>query len=90
MGYQVTVFDETREKSPLQIELGASYKLENVPIIWHLSIGAEIFTEGAFNGMDIESADFGLKMNRLKFNYDFLKYHPASNTKTFSLQINLN
>ncbi|MFK5958485.1 MAG: type IX secretion system protein PorQ [Lutibacter sp.] len=90
IGYQVTVFDETREKLPLQIELGASYKLENVPITWHfsvdnlqqwdisvsnpsnsttdidgnvtkeniaffdnavrhLSIGAEIFPEGAFN-----------------------------------------
>ena len=150
MGYQVTVFDETREKLPLQIELGASYKLENVPITWHftidnlqqwdiavsnpsnattdidgnvtneqisflentfrhLSIGAEIFPEGAFNlrlGYNFRRANelqlidkrtfagftagFGLKMNKLKFNYAFSKYHPASNANTFSLQINLN
>tara|TARA_R110001583_G_scaffold93777_1_gene237030 strand:- start:55878 stop:56888 length:1011 start_codon:yes stop_codon:yes gene_type:complete len=37
IGYQVTVFDETREKLPFQIELGASYKLENVPLIWHFT-----------------------------------------------------
>jgi len=150
MGYQVTVFDETREELPLEIDLGASYKLENVPItfhftfdnlqkwdisesnpsnattdidgivtseeisffnnaIRHLSIGAELFPKGAFNirvGYNFRrakelqlidkrtfagfTAGFGLKMNKLKFNYAFSKYHPASNASTFSLQINLN
>ncbi|MBT8317285.1 MAG: type IX secretion system protein PorQ [Lutibacter sp.] len=150
LGYQVTVFDETREKLPLQIEFGASYALENVPIIWHftvdnlqqwnisvnnpsnastdidgniydeeisffensfrhVSIGAELFSEGAFNlrfGYNFRrayelrlidkrtfagfTAGFGLKMNKLKFNYAFSKYHPASNANTFSLQIDLN
>jgi len=150
VGYQVTVFDETREDLPLQIDLGASYKLENVPITWHitfdnlqrwniavsnpsnaiidingnvtkekitffdnairhLSVGAEFFPKGAFNirlGYNFRrskelqlidkrtfsgfTAGFGLKMNKLKFNYAFSKYHPASNVSTFSLQINLN
>jgi len=150
VGYQITVFDETREELPLQIDLGVLYKLENVPINWHftldnlqqwdisesnpsnsvtdidgnvtnehisfldnairhLSIGAEIFPEGAFNlrlGYNFRrakelqlidkrtfsgfTAGFGLKMNKLKFNYAFSKYHPASNASTFSLQINLN
>ncbi|WP_299523738.1 type IX secretion system protein PorQ [uncultured Lutibacter sp.] len=150
IGYQVTVFDETREELPLEIDLGASYKLENVPIIFHftfdnlqkwdisesnpsnsitdingnetteeisflnnimrhLSIGAELFPKGAFNirlGYNFRrakelqlidkrtfagfTAGFGLKMNKLKFNYAFSKYHPASNASTFSLQINLN
>ena len=36
------------------------------------------------------TAGFGLKMNRLKLNYAFSKYHPASNVSTFSLLINLN
>ena len=150
IGYQVTVFDETREKLPLSVELGASYKLENVPIKWHLtldnlqqwnlaqsnpsnattdidgntteenisfsdnairhvSVGAEFFSEGAFNirlGYNFRrskemqlidkrtfagfTAGFGIKMNKLKFNYAFSKYHPASNASTFSLQINLN
>ena len=150
IGYQVTVFDESREKLPLQIDLGASYSLENVPITWHftfdnlqqwnisesnpsnaiididgaitdekisffdntirhLSVGAEFFPKGAFNirlGYNFRrakelqlidkrtfsgfTAGFGLKMNKLKFNYAFSKYHPASNVSTFSLQINLN
>lgn len=150
IGYQITVFDESREKLPFQIDLGASYSLENVPITWHftfdnlqqwdisesnpsnsitdidgvltnekisfidnairhLSVGAEFFPKGAFNmrlGYNFRrakelqlidkrtfsgfTAGFGLKMNKMKFNYAFSKYHPASNVSTFSLQINLN
>ena len=150
VGYQITVFDETREELPLDIALGASYALENVPITWHitfdnlqkwnisesnpsnattdlngtvtdesisffnntirhLAIGAELFPKGAFNirlGYNFRrakelqlidkrtfsgfTAGFGLKMNKFKFNYAFSKYHPASNSSTFSLQINLN
>jgi len=150
IGYQVSTYNEDREKLPLEIALGASYKLENVPITWHFtldnlqkwniaksnpsnastdingvvneekisffdnsirhfSVGAEIFPEGAFNlrlGYNFRrskelmlvdsrtfagfTAGFGLKMNKLKFNYAFSKYHPASNSSTFSLQINLN
>lgn len=89
VGYQITAFDEVKEDLPLQIELGATYKLENVPLTWyftfdnlqqwdisesnpsnattdingivtdekisffdnsmrHLSLGAELFSEGAF------------------------------------------
>ena len=36
------------------------------------------------------SAGFGLKMGRFKLNYAYTKYHPAENTSTFSLLINLN
>ena len=35
VGYQITAYDEIRGNLPLQIRLGASYKLENVPIKWH-------------------------------------------------------
>ncbi|CAA0210606.1 type IX secretion system protein PorQ [Tenacibaculum maritimum] len=35
------------------------------------------------------SFGFGLKMNSLKFNYAYSKFHSASNVSTFSLQINL-
>lgn len=35
------------------------------------------------------SFGFGIKMNRLKFNYAFSKYHSAANNSTFSLQIDL-
>jgi len=150
MGYQVSVYDEEKENLPNQIEFGISYKLENVPITWHLtldnlqkweiaisnpsneivdidgnttkeditffdnafrhlSIGAELFAESAFNlrlGYNFRrskelmlvdertfsgfTAGFGIKMKKMKFNYAFSKYHPASNASTFSLLINLN
>lgn len=38
IGYQITVYDEEREQLPTQVEMGASYKLQNVPITWHLTI----------------------------------------------------
>lgn len=36
------------------------------------------------------TAGFGLKMNKIKLNYSFSKYHPVSNTHTFSLNLYLN
>ncbi len=36
------------------------------------------------------SVGFGVKVKRFKVNYAFAKYHPATNTHTFSLAINLN
>jgi hypothetical protein len=150
IGYQVTVYEEEREQLPTQIDFGASYKLENVPITWfltidnfqkwdisvsnpsnevtdidgnvtkekikffdnairHFSIGTELFSDNAFNirlGYNFRrskelmlvdkrtfsgfTAGFGLRMNKLKLNYAFSKFHPASNASTFSLLINLN
>ena len=40
----------------------------------------------SFSGI---SFGFGIKMNKLKFNYAFSRYHAATNTSTFSLQIDL-
>jgi len=150
LGYQISVFNEDREKLPLQIDFGASYKLENVPLTWyltidnlqkwdiavsnpsnetvdlngnvtkenisflnnairHVSLGAELFPKGVFNlrfGYNFRrakelslvdqrtfsgfTAGFGLKMNKIKLNYAFSKYHLAANSSTFSLLINLN
>ena len=149
VGYQVDAFDEVKEKLPLEIAIGASYKLENVPLQWHLTInnlqqwdisaenpsdsqttidgettnekisfvgnafrhvviGAEFFPDKGFNlrlgynfrrGRELRLTDsrtfagltagFGLKMGRFKFNYAFSKFHPESNTNTFSLNIDL-
>jgi len=149
IGYQISVFDEVRESLPMEIAIGASYKLENVPLQWHITInslqkwnvsvqnpsdsqttiggetsnnkisfinnafrhvivGAEFFPEKSFNlrlgynfrrGRELRltdsrtfaglSAGFGLKMRRVKFNYAFTKFHPVSNTNTFTLNINL-
>ncbi|SFS77885.1 type IX secretion system protein PorQ [Lutibacter maritimus] len=150
LGYQVKVYDEIREKLPLDISFGTSYKLENVPITWHfvidnlqqwdiavsnpsnettsidgeiseekssfldnafrhISVGAELFPDKGFNlrfGYNFRrskelfltdkrtfagfTAGFGIKLNKLKFNYAFSKYHPATNSSTFSLLVNLN
>ncbi|MBI9042514.1 type IX secretion system protein PorQ [Lutibacter sp.] len=150
MGYQIKVYEEIREDLPLEISLGTSYKLENVPITWHFvldnlqnwdiaksnpsnetttidgetseekisvlengirhfSLGAELFPEKGFNlrfGYNFRrskelfltdkrtfagfTAGFGIKLNKLKFNYAFSKYHPAANSSTFSLLVNLN
>ena len=149
VGYQLTAFDEVRESLPLEIAVGASYKVENVPLQWHLTInslqkwnvsvenpsdsqttiggetsndkisfianafrhvvvGAEFFPDKGFNlrlgynfrrGRELRlaesrtfaglSAGFGLKMGRLKLNYAFTKFHPASNSNTFTLNIDL-
>jgi hypothetical protein len=150
LGYQLSVYDSTREKLPFQVDFGASYKLENVPLTWyftidnlqqwklafsnpsnqtqdlngnvtqekisffdnafrHISVGAELFSEGVFNlrfGYNFRrakelkfvdqrsfagfTAGFGIKMNKFKLNYAFSKYHPAANSSTFSLLIDLN
>ncbi len=150
VGYQINAFDETKEKLPLVIEIGASYKLSEIPLKWYLTIdnlqqwdvsaenpsdavssiggdasnekitflnnairhfvvGAEFFPDKKVNlrlGYNFRrarelrltetrtfsgfTAGFGLRLRRnLKFNYAFSKYHPASNSSTFSLQIDL-
>lgn len=149
IGYQITAFDEVKESLPIEIAVGASYKLEDIPLQWHVTInslqkwdvsvqnpsdsqttiggettnekisflnnafrhiviGAEFFPDKGFNvrlGYNIRrgkelrltdsrtfaglSAGFGLKMGRLKLNYAFTKFHPVTNTNTFTLNFNL-
>lgn len=149
IGHQFIAFDEVTEKLPFEILLGASYKLKNVPLKWHITIdnlqqwqlaksnpsntlidingnetkesisfidnafrhvvlGAELFPDKNFNlrvGYNFRkskefsllntrtfaglTAGFGLKMNKIKLNYAFSKYHPVSNTHTFSLNLYL-
>jgi hypothetical protein len=151
IGYQITLFDQDREKLPLAVELGFSYQLEDLPLKWyitaenlqrwkiavsnpsdnetnidgttttkdvsfldtftrHMIIGGELFSDKNFNlrfGYNFRrakelrltesrtfagiSVGFGLKLGRrMKFNYSYAKYHPVSNSSTFSLQFNLN
>ncbi|MEN8186819.1 MAG: type IX secretion system protein PorQ [Bacteroidota bacterium] len=150
VGYQISPYDDLREDLPFEIAVGASYRLEDVPLKWHLSltnlqqweiayanpsnsetdlegntkeedvnffdqairhvvIGGEFFPERKFNirfGYNFRRAaelklteartfagislGFGLKMGRIKFDYAFTKYHPVSNTSTFSLTYNIN
>jgi hypothetical protein len=148
-GYQINMFNESTENLPLDVLLGFSYDLTDLPLRWyvtldnlqkwkvstenpsdvetslnsgtssskisflgntirHFIIGAEFFPKGKFNlrfGYNFRRArelrlverrtfsglnfGFGLKMGRYKIHYSYSKYHPASNTNTFSLDINL-
>ena len=38
VGVQITPYAETREKLPLEVLIGVSQLMENVPIRWHLSL----------------------------------------------------
>ncbi|MCF6298007.1 MAG: type IX secretion system protein PorQ [Flavobacteriaceae bacterium] len=149
VGYQLSPFDEVRENLPLEIAVGASYKVEDVPLKWHVTInnlqrwdisvpnpserqtdlngnitnqdinffnnalrhlvvGAEFFPDKGFNlrvGYNFRraaelkltetrtfagiTAGFGLKMGKFKLDYAYTKYHPADNTSTFTLHIDL-
>lgn len=149
IGTQLSTYNGTSERLPLEVAIGASYKLEHVPLRWYLTVnnlqkwnvavpnpsngtsdldgnttpenisflnnmfrhfvvGAELFPESVINlrlgynfrrGQELQlqnvrtfggiSFGFGLKMNRIKFNYAYSKIHLATNTSTFSLQIDL-
>ncbi|MGL2986015.1 type IX secretion system protein PorQ [Flavobacterium sp. RSSA_27] len=149
IGTQFTTYSGVREKLPLEVLLGVSQELDNVPIRWHLTLenlqqwnvafsnpvrgetsidgtqtdekvsfvnnalrhvifGIELFPKRAFNvrlgynfrrGEELRVVDkrhfsgisvgFGLKMNRLKFNYSYSRYTLAANTSLFGLTLNL-
>ena len=148
IGTQFTTYSGQSEKLPLEIMLGVSQELENVPIRWHLTlenlqqwnlafsnpnraqsnlnggseeekisainnalrhviVGVELFPKKAVNfrlGYNFRraeelrivdqrnfsgiSAGFGLKLNKLKFNYSYSRYTLAGNTSLFGLTIN--
>ncbi len=149
VGTQIKSFNGTKENLPFKVAIGASYKLEYVPLKWYLTLdnlqqwdvsvpnpseqttdlegnvteqeisfvdntlrhfvlGAELFPKSAVNlriGYNFRRAaelklqnvrtfggisyGFGIKMNRITFNYAYSKFHSASNASTFSLQIDL-
>ena len=148
IGTQFTTYAEVPEKLPLEILIGVSQELENVPVRWHLTLenlqqwnitfanperaqlsidgssneekvsfvnnalrhvifGVELFPKKAFNlrlGYNFRRAEelrileqrnfsgislgFGLKLNKLKFNYSHSRYTLAGNTSLFGLTIN--
>lgn len=150
VGTQFTTYSGIHEKLPLEIMVGVSQELENVPIRWHLTVdnlqqwnitfsnpnraissldgtstnektsfmknaiqhfifGVELFPKKAFNlrmGYNFRRAEelrileqrnfsgislgFGLKVNKLKFNYSYSRYTLAGNTSLFGLTMNFN
>lgn len=149
-GIQIKTYSGFKEKLPLEILVGVSKDLKNIPVRWHLTlenlqqwniafqnpnravasiegetepekvsflnnigrhviIGAELFPKKSFNvrlGYNFRRAEelsivdqrnfsgvclgFGLKINKLKFNYSYSRYTLAANTSLFGLTINLN
>lgn len=149
IGTQITTYNGLNEKLPLEIMVGVSQELENVPIRWHLTLenlqqwdvsftnpnqsqtsidgttseekvsffgnalrhmifGVELFPKKTFNfrlGYNFRRAEellvseqrnfsgisvgFGLKLNKLKFNYSYSRYTLAANTSLFGLTVNL-
>ena len=149
LGTQFTTYSGLKEKLPLDIMLGVSQELENVPIRWHLTLdnlqqwnvsfsnpnqaqssldgtttekkvsflgnalrhtvfGVELFPKRAVNlrlGYNFRRAEelkvedirnfsgmsvgFGMKFNKMKFNYSYSRYTLAGNTSLFGLIINL-
>ena len=148
IGTQFTTYSGNNEKLPLEIMVGVSQQLENVPIRWHLTLdnlqqwnisvsnpnratssldgtttpektsvmknalqhlifGVELFPQKKinlrigynfrrseelrimdqrnFSGM---SVGFGLKLNKLKFNYSYSRYTLAGNTSLLGLTVN--
>ncbi|SHG24605.1 hypothetical protein SAMN05444396_106234 [Flavobacterium segetis] len=148
IGTQFSTYNGINEKLPLEIIVGVSQELENVPIRWHLTLeniqqwnisfsnpnraqssfsgdsinekvsffnnalrhvvmGVELFPRKAINlriGYNFRRAEelrieeqrnfsgislgFGLKMNKLKFNYSYSRYTLAGNTSLFGLTVN--
>lgn len=149
IGTQFTTYNGINEKLPLEIMLGVSQELENVPLRWHLTLdnmqqwnisfsnpnrslgsldgssseekvsamgnalrhvifGFELFPKRSFNlrfGYNFRRAEellileqrnfsgisvgFGLKLNKMKFNYSYSRYTIAGNTSLFGLTFNL-
>lgn len=74
------------------ISMGAelfSERAINLRLGYNFRRGAELQIQDvrSFGGL---SFGFGLRMNAITLNYAYSRYHLASNTSTFSLEINLN
>ena len=150
IGFQIKPYNEVNEKLPFEINMGISQKLENAPIIYHVTfenlqkwpigisnpsriitdldgniteenisffneilrhtiLGVELFPESFFNiqlGYSFRRSEelrileqrnfsgisfgFGMKFNKLRFNYCHSRYSSASNVNFIGLQLDLN
>lgn len=84
---QLNFLDESLRHLILGAELFPESAI-NVRVGYNFRRAAELKLQNArtFSGI---SFGFGIKMNRLKFNYAYSKFHSATNASTFSLQIDL-
>ncbi|WP_298370593.1 type IX secretion system protein PorQ [uncultured Lutibacter sp.] len=74
----VSIGAELFSESVFNIQLGYNFRR---------SKEFKLIDKRTFSGF---TAGFGIRMKKIRFNYAFSKYHPASNASTFSLLINLN
>ena len=84
---EITVFDNIFRRLVIGAELFPD-KLINLRVGYNFRRAAELQLQNArtFSGI---SFGFGIKMRNFKFNYAYSNYHSATNTSTFSLEIDL-
>lgn len=85
---KISFFDNTLRHVSIGAEL-FSESVFNIQMGYNFRRSQEfkLIDKRTFSGFTV---GFGIKMYKLKFNYAFSKYHPASNSSTFSLLLNLN
>ena len=84
---EITVFDHVFRRLVIGAELFPD-KIINLRLGYNFRRAAELKLQNArtFSGI---SLGFGIRMNKFKFNYAYSNYHSATNTSTFSLEIDL-
>jgi len=85
---EISFFDNAFRHLVIGAELFPESAL-NLRLGYNVRRGQELRVQNirTFSGM---SLGFGLKLNKFKLNYAYSRYHLASNTHTFSLEIDLN
>lgn len=84
---EITVFDNIFRRLVIGAELFPD-KIINLRVGYNFRRAAELQLQNArtFSGI---SFGFGIQMRNFKFNYAYSNYHSATNTSTFSLEIDL-
>lgn len=69
IGYQITPYDQIREKLPFEVIIGLSQTLENVPIRWHFTLENMQQWNVAFSNPDREETDLEGNVIEEKINF---------------------
>jgi len=69
IGYQITPYDQIRERLPFEVIIGLSQTLENVPIRWHFTLENMQRWNVAFSNPDREETDLEGNVIEEKINF---------------------
>lgn len=96
IGYQITLFDETREKLPLDIAFGFSYQLEALPLQWFITLDhLQQWQIAVVNPSDNETSIDGTVTEKAPNFFDNATRHltvggELFSTKSFNLRMGYN